>query len=416
MIKITTGTKSFLINDERYQLGDLSLFYQNNGNVKLGNYSGLVSDYEVDGQVFSTTIAFDEYIKDKLYRSNGGGGSGSGVSSVTGTLVTGTDTDVVVNNPLLEFHRVIITDGTARDITDFGGTITLVTNGIVPATNAQLNWKAINDETRKLTIIFTFDCAVTNTTDSGVQAIRLPTSAINGDVWEVVWDKFYNIWNLVSVNNTASFDPVPDLAVDNFLVGSASGNIGRKILRGDLSLNNGQVLATNPSTGALVGINWSIAPIANGIPVRTNGGNLQSGVSVLGNDVVIKSENPTGTERDIRTWDASGNAVSKPINIQHLTDIGGFPSFSNGILTATAMNAVDKTGLLSFIEMSTGAWKASTIPMYNSQGGLSVGNPVQSTDAVPLMYFNQRIPEPPSVAGVFKLVSNGGVVSWVADV
>lgn len=347
----------------------------------------------------------------------GGGSGGGAISSLTGTLVTGTATNPIVDNPLLEVHRVIITDGNTRDITDFAGTITLVTNGIDPATSTSLNWKAIPDETRKLTIIFTFDSpTVTNTSESGVQLLRLPNSAINGDVWEVVYEKFYNIWNLVSVNNTASFDPVPELPTDNFLVGSANGNVGRKIARTDLSLSNGQILATHPTTGVLTGINWSIAPTANGVPVRTNDGCLQSNASILPNDVVIKSELSGGTERQVMGYNEDGEPIARVINIEHLTDIGGFPSFQNGVLTATAMNATNKTGLLSFIEMSNGGWKPSTIPIYNSQGGLSVGDPVQSSDAVPLLYFNQRIPQPPDVTGTFKLISNSGNVSWVEDV
>lgn len=346
----------------------------------------------------------------------GGGSGGGAISSLTGTLVTGTATNPVVDNPLLEVHRVIITDGSTRDITDFAGTITLVTNGLDPATSTLLNWKAIPDETRKLTIIFTFDSpTVTNTSESGVQLLRLPNSAINGDIWEVVYNKFYNIWNLVSVNNSASFDPIPELPTDQFLVGSADGNVGRKIVRTDLSLSNGQVLATNPTNGNLVGLNWSIAPQANGVPIRTNQGNLQSNASILEYDVVIKSELSGGTERQVMGYNADGEPTARVINIEHLTDIGGFPSFQNGVLTATAMNATNKTGLLSFVEMSTGAWKPSTIPIYNSQGCLSTNDPTQSSDAVSLMYFNQRVPVPPSFAGAFKLVSNGGNVSWVAD-
>lgn len=347
----------------------------------------------------------------------GGGSGGGSISSLTGTLVTGTATNPIVDNPLLEVHRVVITDDVSRTITDFAGTITLVTNGLDPANTVLLNWDGLEDDTRKLTIIFTFDCPnVTNTGINGVQLLKLPNSALNGDVWEVVYDKFYNIWNLVSINTNASFDPMPDLPTDQFLVGSADGNVGRKILRTDLSLNNGQILATHPTTGVLTGINWSIAAQANGVPVRTNDGNLQSNTSILGNDVVIKSELSGGTERQVMGYNATGKPTARTINIEHLTDIGGFPSFQNGILTATAMNATNKTGLLSFIEMSNGGWKPSTIPIYNSQGCLSTNDPIQSSDAIPLIYFNQRLPEPPSFPGIFKLVSNGGNVSWVEDV
>lgn len=116
--------------------------------------------------------------------------------------------------------------------------------------------------------------------------------------------------------------------------------------------------------------------------------------SVTGNLVTGTSSNPvvslTGTPSDIVTFDDDGNPEVKPIGITQLTDIGSFPPFANGVFAATAMNAVDKTGLLLFIEFSTTTPKAGTFPTYNTGGTLPVANGVANGDAVNLGQLNLK--------------------------
>ncbi len=173
----------------------------------------------------------------------------------------------------IEIHHMVVTDGGTRTITDFGGVISVVKNGLEQVDSFTLNWGAISEPTEKLTIIFTFDSTVSHTTN-GVTTLRLPLSVNNGDVWEVVYDKFYDIWNLVSLNNSASFDPIPDLTLGNFLVGSTDGNIGRKIVKEDLNMANGTVLCTHGTTGLFNGMPFSATATSNTFPIRDFSGRV----------------------------------------------------------------------------------------------------------------------------------------------
>lgn len=154
----------------------------------------------VDGESFGTAKLLAEKISSF---KKGGGDGGNGVASVTGTLVSGTDKNPVIDNPLLEIHHVLITDGGNRTITDFKGTLSLVKNGLEQVDSFTLTWSEIPEETSKLTIIFTFGCDnITNEAVNGAKISWLPSKVDKDDVWEVVYDKFYKSWTLVSLSNS----------------------------------------------------------------------------------------------------------------------------------------------------------------------------------------------------------------------
>ena len=90
---------------------------------------------------------------------------------------------------------------------------------------------------------------------------------------------------------------------------------------------------------------------------------------------------PTGTDRQVLGYvDEEATAVT--LGVKHLTDVGGFPSFQNGVLTATAMNSANQTGLLSFMEFSTTTAKVGTFPTYGTGGVLVVGTATANNHAV----------------------------------
>lgn len=127
-------------------------------------------------------------------------------------------------------------------------------------------------------------------------------------------------------------------------------------------------------------------------PSNPGGGSVNS---VTGNLVGGTSTDPTvslsGTPMDIVTFDDDGNPEVKPIGITQLTDIASFPSFSNGVFAATAINSVDKTALLSFIEFSTNTPKAGTFSTYGSNGVMKVNDGVDVGDAVNKGQLDARV-------------------------
>jgi len=101
----------------------------------------------------------------------------------------------------VEMHRVIVTDSKTRNITDFKGTILIVKNGLDEFNSFTLAFDNLSDETCSLTIIFSFDCGEVKVNGlNGCQLRRFPDSVKEGDVWTVVYDKFYKTWDLASYN------------------------------------------------------------------------------------------------------------------------------------------------------------------------------------------------------------------------
>lgn len=149
--------------------------------------------------------------------------------------------------------------------------------------------------------------------------------------------------------------------------------------------------------------------------VFKNGGGSGDGAvnSVTGNLVTGTAVDPivsiNGTNRDIVTFDDNGDPVSQPIAIQQLTDISGFPSFQNGVFTATAMNAASRTGILSFVEFSTTTPKAGTFATYSTGGVMKVADAIGDDDAV----SKRQMPKPSTA--ISAVASGAGSIGTSAN-
>lgn len=88
---------------------------------------------------------------------------------------------------------------------------------------------------------------------------------------------------------------------------------------------------------------------------------------------------PTGTDREVLTWDENGNPIASRITAWQLTDIGGRPSFPFGVLAGASLQ--DDNPLLLFREATQEA-TSGAFPIYKTGGALSVGDGTASDDAV----------------------------------
>lgn len=172
-----------------------------------------------------------EDLSDKLevaFKNGSGSGGSGGVQSVTGTLVSGTAENPIINNPFLEVHRILVTDEGNRTITDFAGTLSIVANGLDVLNSFTLSWGELSDETAKLTLCFNVDCDIVNNVGLGeTKVLNLPNRVKDGDVWTVVYDKFFDIWNLASVNsfNGGADDPIPKGTPADIMSFDEDGNL-----------------------------------------------------------------------------------------------------------------------------------------------------------------------------------------------
>lgn len=94
----------------------------------------------------------------------------------------------------------------------------------------------------------------------------------------------------------------------------------------------------------------------------------------------IEAASKVGTERQVLGF-VDGKQEPITLGVIQLTDIGGFPSFPNGVLTSTGMSSATQTGFLSFIKFSTTA-ESGAFPIYGTNGVLKVANGVAVGDAV----------------------------------
>lgn len=199
-----------------------------------------------------------------------------------------------------EMHRVIVQDKSERTITDFKGTICVVRNGLESFNDFTLAWDALDVETEKLTIMFSFDANnITHKSLNGAKINRIPTEVKENDVWVVVYDKFFKNWDLVSCNRVGT---------------------------------NKQVMAFKDGV---------LTPIALGI--------------------------------------------------EQFSDVGGFPSFDNGLLTATGIDSDKKEALIMFLEFSIGVQKKNTFPMYTNDATLKVADGITDNDAVSMKQYNELL-------------------------
>lgn len=223
-MEITTATNSFWFQGKQYGRGALTVTYGVDS-VSLGNNTVKISDLKLDGQSFSTSDEVKRAFDGKIFNKSDVGSAGSGgVESVTGTLVTGTAENPVIDNPLLEIHHMIVVNNGTRQITDFAGTISVVGNGLDTMEYLTLNWDAVDDDTRELTVIFTLDVPnIVNVGLNGVTLSNIPNTAKSGDVWKVVYDKqtLFNRWYLVSwfskwnIDNKVSKDDLSSMPAPN---------------------------------------------------------------------------------------------------------------------------------------------------------------------------------------------------------
>lgn len=179
--------------------------------------------------------------------------------------------------------------------------------------------------------------------------------------------------------------------------------------------------------GVMYANEQELKPILNEKVFKKGGGAPSEGVQSLTGDLVTgTSENPIinlpewvkepleGEETQVYGFDADGNGKAITIGIKQLTDIGGFPSFSNGVFVATGINQADQTALLMFIEFSTNSSKQGTFPIYSTGGTLFVGDATNNQHAVNKKQLDLRVPTPPAT-GNYILKSVDGVVSWVTE-
>lgn len=132
---------------------------------------------------------------------------------------------------------------------------------------------------------------------------------------------------------------------------------------------------------------------------------------------------PTGTERDVLTYDSEGNLVAKPPGWRQFSDLPTPPPFLNGVFIGTAFNS-DGSALFGFLEMALDGVNSIIIPnafpVYNpgiigtGGGTLPVADGIDDEDAVNVGQLNIRVPVPPT-SGTFVLRSVDGVTSWVAE-
>lgn len=199
---IKTEGNSVTIGTNTYQKGRVFYTETTNG-IIINGHEYLVSEVECNGLTKESKAELLTWLNENVFNNGGSAGGDGGVESVTGSLVSGTSENPIINNPLLEIHHVLVTDGGNRTITDFKGTLSIVKNGIDQVDSFTLTWDDIPEETSKLTLMFTFGCDnITNEAVNGASISWLPSKADKDDVWEVVYDKFYQSWVLVSLSNS----------------------------------------------------------------------------------------------------------------------------------------------------------------------------------------------------------------------
>lgn len=95
---------------------------------------------------------------------------------------------------------------------------------------------------------------------------------------------------------------------------------------------------------------------------------------------------PTGTDRQVIGF-VGGDMQAVTLGWKQFSDLPSVPPFNNGVLAGTAFNE-NGDALFAFIELATNGNKSAAIPLYKTNGRLSVGNATQPDDAICLGQIN----------------------------
>lgn len=133
------------------------------------------------------------------------------------------------------------------------------------------------------------------------------------------------------------------------------------------------------------------------------------GVGGEGGDVDI----PIGTDRQVLGY-VNGEASAVTLGWKQFSDLPSVPPFSNGVLTGTAFDE-NGNALFAFIELATEGFKAASIPLYKSNGRMSVGNATEPDDAICLGQINGVLKaiQGYNASGTQTLTHINGTLQWV---
>lgn len=111
---------------------------------------------------------------------------------------------------------------------------------------------------------------------------------------------------------------------------------------------------------------------------------------------------PSGTDRDVLTYDEDGNPIAQPLGWKQFSDQPNPPAFNVGLLAWS--QDLDEFG---FVEVSDVA-KANSVPMYTpgGTGQLPVGYPIDGGDAVSLDKLNEALQDISDDLPIEKLTQN----------
>lgn len=94
-----------------------------------------------------------------------------------------------------------------------------------------------------------------------------------------------------------------------------------------------------------------------------------------------------GTDREVVCWDGNGNMKAMRLGWKQFSDLPSVPPFTNGVLAGTAFQP-NGNALFAFIELATEGAKQAAIPLYKSNGRMSVGRATEADDAIQLGQIN----------------------------
>lgn len=177
-----------------------------------------------------------------------------------------------------------------------------------------------------------------------------------------------------------------------------------------------------PNPDATLGYTGRVVSPQHPLPVRLV---QEGGTPVTG---VGGAALPTGDERQVMGFGATGEAEAITLGWAQLSDQPVPPAFDNGVLTM-ARNPATQEDEFGIVELGVDASFNSvatpnTIPVYQSGvtgGQLPVATPTAATHAATKAYVDTSIasktglivPAAPAT-GTYQLTATGGVLSWVA--